>query len=149
MSDPIDQAIGLREANKALRSLPALVQEELQPTFDATAFQVARAAASLAPELAEPDPRRERGVLKRAIDWKSRPRTLAAVVRIDHAKAFYWKFVEFGTIKHAAVSFFRRAAERLRNDHQARVIEALTRAKGRMERHEAPRTSTLGNTGLD
>ncbi len=141
---PEEPPIGLREANKALRSLPALVQDELQPVFDATAFQVARKAESLAPVLTKADPRRERGALRKAISWSSRPRSLSAVVRINSVIAFYWKFVEYGTIKMRAHPFFRPAADAMRSDHHARTMGALEKAKGRMERHETPRSTVVG-----
>jgi HK97 gp10 family phage protein len=94
------ELIGLREANAALRRLPAFAQVRAQAEMDVTAFQVANRARARAPEAT--------GVLRRAIQWASRPRSVSAVVGVTtdslfaRFDAFYWKFVEYGTVKMPA-----------------------------------------------
>ena len=93
--------------------------------MDTTAFQIAREASRRAPELT--------GRLKNAITWKSRPRSLSAIVGID-ASAFYWKYLEYGTVKMGARPFMRPAAEAMAADHDQRMVQGLRRALSHMER---------------
>lgn len=139
-----EENVTLKQANKALRALPGLAKDELQKTFDTTAFQVSRRMASLAPVMAQPDKRRQPGQLRRAIGWKSRPGSLSAVVTINTAMAYWWKFVEFGTVKMSAQPFARPSADAERSDHNARTTRALETAGARMSRGDV---STSANTG--
>lgn len=120
------QVVGLKEANRALRRLPAFAQEEAQRTFDVTAFHFARMASASAP--------RDTGTLANSITWKSRPRSLSAVVLINQRDAFYWKFQEYGTKTRGARPFLRPTAVRLSADHRTRLLQGLGRAMARMAR---------------
>jgi HK97 gp10 family phage protein len=120
-------AVGLKEANRALRRLPVHVKDEAQKVADVTAFNVFRDAVAHAPRSADGSHQRPAGFLARSIRWASRPRSLSAVVQIA-AEAFYWKYLEFGTRYLSARPFFRPAADKSRVEHQRRMAEALTRA---------------------
>lgn len=115
----------MQECNRALRRLPDFAQAEAQKTIDTTAFQIARLAASKAPF--------RFGTLKGAITWKSRPRSLSAVVAVD-GDAFYWKYFEYGTVNMGARPMFRPAAEAMAGDHDQRMMAGLERALTQMER---------------
>lgn len=121
------EVVGLKEANRALKQLPELARAEAQQVMDTTAFQVAIKATALAPaRSAKP----KHGIhLKDAIQWKRRRGS--AVVGVD-ARAFHWKFWEYGTSKMAARPMFRPAADALRASHQRQMVEALTRANTKM-----------------
>lgn len=117
--------IGSREAQRALRQLPENVKSEAQATMDVTAFHVARGAQARV--------HRRTGFLLARIRWASRPRSLSAVVGVD-SEAFYWKFLEYGTVKMDAQPFMRPAAEAEESDHGARMLQALEKANSQMER---------------
>ena len=118
------QLIGLKEANRALRTLPKVVKIDVQQVQDVTAFQVSQAMKATV--------RRRTGTLARAIVWKSRPASVSAVVGVDGGDAFYWKFLEFGTVAMDAQPFARPAAESMRADHDARLRQALEKAATKM-----------------
>lgn len=117
--------VGLKEANRALKKLPAFARDEAQRTFDVTAFHFMRMAVAAAP--------RDTGELADSISWQSRPRSLSAVVLVKKT-AFHWKFQEFGTVHHGAQAFLRPTAVRLSPDHQQRLADGLTRAGAKMAR---------------
>jgi HK97 gp10 family phage protein len=117
--------VGLNEANRALKQLPEFARGGLQQVMDTTAFQLSRKASSHA--------RRRAGLLQGAITWKSIGRWISALVLIDRA-AFYWKFLEYGTVKMEARPFLRPAAESLAADHDRRLLLALEQAADRVER---------------
>lgn len=133
MADAV-QVIGLKEANRALRKLPAFAKLKAQEVMDVSAFQVARGAQARAP--------RATGQLMGDIEWESRPRSLSAVVGIAF-QSFYWKFLEYGTVKIGARPFMRPAAEAVEADHESRLIRALTEAADQVE-SEANTASGLG-----
>lgn len=115
----------IRECNRALQRLPDHVREQSQQTIDTTAFHIARDASRRAP--------RRSGTLKGAIVWRSRPRSVSAVVGVE-SDAFYWKFLEYGTVTMEARPMFRPAAEALASDHDQRMRQGLERALARMAR---------------
>jgi HK97 gp10 family phage protein len=119
------QWIGLKEANKALKRLPDHVRDKVQKTIDVTAFQMARKAEQHAPRLT--------GQLRSAIVWRPRPRSLSAIVGIE-PDAFYWKYLEYGTVKMKAKPFWRPAAESMEKDHENRMVQALEQALSAVER---------------
>lgn len=100
---------------------------------DVTAFQVARSAAAHAPSSEDGSHGHTSGFLRQSIQWKSRPRSLSAVVGIA-AAAFYWKFVEFGTKHMSAHPFLRPAADQERPKHFKQMADALGRAGARIAR---------------
>lgn len=124
MADAV-QIIGLKEANRALRKLPEFAKRRAQHEMDVTAFQVAKGA--------EQRVARRTGQLAADIRWESRPRSLSAVVGIAF-RSFYWKFLEYGTVKMGARPFMRPAAEAVADDHGKRLIRALAEAADDVER---------------
>jgi HK97 gp10 family phage protein len=121
------EVVGLREANAALRQLPEFARAEAQQVMDTTAFQVAASATARAPARSATP---KHGIhLKDAITWKRRRN--GAVVGVD-ARAFHWKFWEYGTSKMPAQPMFRPAADAQRAQHQTQMAEALTRANTKM-----------------
>jgi HK97 gp10 family phage protein len=121
------ELIGLKEANRALRKLPEFAKAKAQEVMDVSAMQVANEAKRRAP--------RRSGDLIGDIQWQRRPRSLSSVVGV--MAAFYWKFLEYGTVKMAARPFMRPAAEAIAGDHQARLVRALTDAANQVERDAA------------
>ena len=113
----------IRECNQALKRLPEFARHEAQRTIDVTAFQVSQRASRHAP--------RRTGRLQAAVTWQSRPRSVSAIVAVE-GDAFYWKYLEYGTVKMAARPFLRPAAEALAHDHQQRMVDGLERALTRM-----------------
>lgn len=128
------QLIGLKEANRALRALPDTVKPNVQQVMDVTASNVARRAQASV--------RRRTGRLARSIAWQRRPRTVAAVVGVA-PEGFYWKFLEYGTVKMEAVPFFRPAAEAEQSAHQEAIVRALDKANTTMERAASSASSRL------
>lgn len=129
MGKATSEFIGLKEANAALRQLPDFAKEEVQRVMDVTAFQVAQGAAERAPVGAT-------GRLKESIEHQPRPQSVMSVVGVRQGfmtYPYYWKFLEYGTVKMGARPMFRPAAMAVEADHQARLEQALTKAAGRME----------------
>lgn len=116
----------MKQANRALKMLPDKAKGEAQQAIDTTAFYVARGAIARAPQLT--------GLLQRSIAWQRRPRSVSAVVGVDNAEAYYWKFLEYGTVKMSARPMFRPAAEAEREAHLSRLERALERAAAQIER---------------
>ncbi len=126
--------IGLKDANRALRALPATAKSGVQQVVDTTSYRVAsRAQATV---------RRRTGLLASRIKWQSRPRTLAAVVGVEK-DAFYWKFVEYGTVHMEAHPFLRPAAASEESRHQRELVSALEKANTQMERSVGSASSRL------
>lgn len=124
------QWIGLREANRALRQLPEFARPRVQAVMDRTGFRVAQGAQQRV--------RRRTGFLAARIRWESRPRTLSAVAGVS-PEAFYWKFLEYGTVHMEAAPFIRPAAEAERDHHQHDLVEALERAGQQVEQASGSR----------
>lgn len=115
----------IQECNRALKMLPDFAKQQSQQTIDTTAFQISRLASSKAP--------RRTGRLQAAVTWKSRPRSVSAIVAVE-SDAFYWKYFEYGTVKMEARPFLRPAAEAMAADHDRRMVQGLERALTQMER---------------
>lgn len=120
--------IGLKEANRALKQLPEFARVHVQQMMDVTAHQVAEGARRRAPV--------RTGALARAIGWSSRPRSLSAVAGVDPS-AFYWKFLEYGTVRMGARPMFRPAAVAMEADHQARLEQVLAMALTKIRQEAA------------
>jgi len=135
--------IGLKEANAALRQLPDFAKPKAQGVMDVSAFLVFQGA--------EARVKRRTGFLASQLDWASRPQSVSAVVGVndghglhaDERPAFYWKFLEYGTVKMAAQPFMRPAAEAVEADHESRLVRALSEAADQVER-----AASGGGTGL-
>lgn len=135
----MSEFIGLKEANAALRNLPEFAKADVQAVMDATAFQVAQGAMARAPM-------GQTGRLRLSIRSQSRPSTVTAVVGIDKGALtypYYWKFIEYGTVKMSARPMFRPAAMAVEASHAARLEQALAKAATRMERSAGSAGSRL------
>lgn len=122
--------VGLKEANAALRKLPDVAKANAQQAIDTTAYQVEQGAKQRV--------RRRTGFLLARIKWQSRPRTVSAVVGVE-SDAFYWKFLEYGTVKMGAVPFMRPAAEAAKAGHEQRMNRALEESANQVERSASSR----------
>lgn len=126
-------------ANRALRALPDLAKAQAQRVQDETAKRVADGARRRAPV--------RTGRLKAAIDWRSDPKRVRSLVGVRQTRGaarageifegeqqdpFYWKYLEYGTVKMAARPMFRPAAEAVRSDHATRLVRALDDAAEEM-----------------
>jgi HK97 gp10 family phage protein len=121
--------INLRKVNKALKALPDHVRLDVQQEMNTTAFQVWNHANRSVPV--------RTGQLQGDLKWQARPRSLSAVVGVEGDVSFYWKYVECGTVKMDPQPFLRPAADALRDDHDARMVRALTKAKHTLERESS------------
>ena len=130
------QFVGLKEAQRALKQLPEFAKLQAQEAMNVTAFTIARRAEGRAPRGAT-------GRLKRAITWAARPRSVTAVVGVDATVAFYWKYLEYGTVKMGARPFLRPAAEAEQSAHAQRLFKALEKAANQVEVAAASATSGL------
>jgi len=119
------RVIGLKEANAALRRLPEFAKAKAQREIDVTAFQVHAGALARV--------RRRTGFLALVLGWQSRPGTVSAVVGVENDTAFYWKFLEYGTVHMSAKPFMRPAAEAVEADHESRLVRALSEAADQVE----------------
>lgn len=124
------ELVGLREAVAALRKLPVDMRADAQAAINTTAFQVARSAQASV--------RRRTGLLASRIEWEARPRSLSAVVRIA-GDAFYWKFIEYGTVRMPARPFLRPAAMAAERDHEQRLNQAIDKSLRKLERSASSR----------
>lgn len=130
MAGSQSEFVGLKEANAALKRLPDFARDEVQAVMDVTAFQVAQGAIARAPDGAT-------GRLKESIRSRSRPKALDAVVGLEKGLItypFYWKFLEYGTVKMPARPMFRPAALAVESDHEGRLTRALEKAASTMAR---------------
>lgn len=140
---------GLREIHRAMDELPRRANRSmLNEGLLEGARLVRDEARAKAPVLADPDPRRRPGTLRRAIRAgrvRPQPGTAATVwVRIrsltrrqiarfkkkngasgaeNPNDPFYWRFVEFGTSKMAARPFMRPAFEAKKEPAVRRAVE--------------------------
>ena len=128
MAQVLGQFVGLKEANAALKKLPDFAKVRVQAVNDKTAFRVSTIAKSKAP--------RRTGLLQLGIQWQSRPRSVTAVVGVPSGSGspFYWKFLEYGTVKMPARPMFRPSADAVRDSHQSELIAVLARAADDTER---------------
>lgn len=122
--------IGLRESNAALRKLPYFAKANVQQAIDTTAFHVEQGAKQRV--------RRRTGFLLMRIKRQSRPRTVSAVVGVEN-EAFYWKFLEYGTVKMGAFPFMRPAADAAKAGHEQRMNRALEESANQVERSAGSR----------
>jgi HK97 gp10 family phage protein len=120
------EAVKPGQVQRAMRKMPAQAKSGVQAVFDDTAQRVVTRA--------EDRVARRTGLLHASIGWRSRPRSLAAVVGIEGPDAYYWKFIEYGTVKMSARPFMRPAAMAEEQGHRKRVYEALQDASEDMAR---------------
>jgi HK97 gp10 family phage protein len=118
--------VNLRQANRALKALPAAAKTRAQGVMNATSARVASRAQGLV--------RRRTGLLQSRIVAIPRPRSVSAVVGVQGPDAYYWKFVEYGTVKMPARPFMRPAAMAEESQHKADLETALSAAADEIAR---------------
>jgi HK97 gp10 family phage protein len=112
---------GMEALQRAIRTAPEAVKVGSQDAVAKTSFAVAQRARSLVPVAT--------GTLKSLI--ASSIHGLAGRVGFsDDQRAFYWRFVEYGTVKMSARPFMRPAAEAEERD----FIERMRAVGTRLER---------------
>lgn len=162
MADMTIEIRGLREIQDAMRELPKRINRNMLDQGLLTGARIVRdEAKARVPLLREPDARRRRGTLQRAIRaGRVRPQGYAAAVwvrvrkltgkQIARFKAkgkgkgsqnpndpFYWAFVEFGTSTQPARPFMRPAFE-------ARKVEAVNKSVGYFRQRVQAEIAKLG-----
>lgn len=91
---------GMSGLLRALREMPDVARDELTQAVTTTAFAIGqRMKATVA---------RDSGLLQRNISSSVRGLTGRVEIGVD---AFYWPYLEFGTVRMAAKPFIRPAAE--------------------------------------
>lgn len=93
---------GMTRTLAALRRAPEVTRVHASSAVGASTFAVAQRARALVPV--------DTGTLRSSIEAS---RVVSGLVgRVGVSKdAYYWRFVEFGTVRQAARPFFRPAAE--------------------------------------
>lgn len=138
---------GLRETTARLRALPKELAGKRGGPVRQAAFQGAKVIEEEAQQRAPSGPARlrgrdiEPGTMRRAIIKRRHPNpkstegspTEVYRVGVDNKKAYWWKFVEFGTAKMAARPFLRAAYEAKRHEAVDRFAQVLKRAVDRIE----------------
>jgi HK97 gp10 family phage protein len=107
---------GMDALQRALTTAPAAVQELASDAVTKTAFAIAQRARALVPV--------RTGTLKGAIASAPARKTASGPsgrVGTTTPDAWYWRFVEFGTVHHGARPFFRPAAEAESDDYVKRI----------------------------
>ena len=134
------EVIGIEEVKRTLDQIaPRHANNLMRATIQGIASEIAKDSKKNAP--------RDSGDLRKAIKAKrkrspkNRPVSEVVVTQGRSARydAFYWRFVEYGTVKQAAAPFIKPAEERVGNDLDRVVTEqfgkklesALKRARKR------------------
>ena len=110
---------GLEHAIRQFRRAPEVARKHIGEAIRRTELSVADRVFDSAP--------RDTGLLRRSVESKTTGLTARIVIEAD---AYYWRFVEFGTVKLPARPFIRPSAER----EQAPMIKRISDAGARMER---------------
>jgi HK97 gp10 family phage protein len=107
---------GMGPLQRALQAAPAAVQELASDAVTKTGFAIAQRARALVPV--------RTGALKAAIGSTPARKTASGPsgrVGTTTPDAWYWRFVEFGTVRTPARPFFRPAADAEADDYVARI----------------------------
>lgn len=113
---------GFEATRRALVRAPEVARVHASSAVAASTFAVSLLAQSLV--------RVDTGLLKSSIGSTRTVSGLVGNVGITNRAAFYWRFVEFGTVKVPARPFFRPAAEQERST----FIQRMREIGPRMER---------------
>jgi HK97 gp10 family phage protein len=108
---------GMDALQRALKTAPDTVQLYAADAVTKTGFAIAQRARALVPVGAT-------GALKRAIASAPASTTRSGPsgrVGLDSPEVFYWRYVEFGTVRVRARPFFRPAADAEADDYVARI----------------------------
>lgn len=124
MAKPVMEISGLRELQDALKSGEKSIREKASQAVSVSTFAATNRMRTAAPEAT--------GNLKRAIG--SDVRGLSGRVTIDES-AYYWRFIEFGTIHQNARPFVRETAEQEIPDFEKRMEAVANEVAGNIESH--------------
>jgi len=132
---PRTKTIGLDKLRAKFRALPGAVRDEIRAAMEAGAAEVVRMARSLCPV--------DRGDLRDSIGWTWGEAPAGSItlgqakgpgegeritIYAGDEKAFYARWVEFGTVKMPARPFFYPSWRALRKRVKGRHTRALTKA---------------------
>ena len=107
---------GMEALQRVLKTAPDAVNELASDAVTKTGFATAQRARALVPV--------RTGALKAAIASAPATKTKSGPsgrVGLSTREAFYWRFVEFGTVHVPARPFFRPAAEAESTEYVARI----------------------------
>lgn len=110
--------VGFDEVRAAVKRVPDEARVVLSDVIAKSTFAVRQRMIAMAP-------RGETGRLRAAISSSSRG--LFGRVVITDPDAYYWRFLEFGTVKMAARPFIRPAAELETADFTERIRQSARR----------------------
>jgi HK97 gp10 family phage protein len=99
---------GFAQLQRALTRAPELVKKHAASEVAHTSLRIANRAAQMAPV--------DTGTLRRDITWTTTGDGLSGGAGLHSNAAFYWRFIEYGTVKMPARPFFRPAAEMERDN---------------------------------
>lgn len=105
---------GMDALQRAITSMPDLVKDELSDVVAATTFAIAQGVRARVPRGAT-------GILAGSIASSSRGMNGHVDIGVD---AFYWHFLEYGTVKMPAKPFIRPAAEAEADVFERRLVSA-------------------------
>lgn len=108
---------------RALREIPDVAKEELKHAVATTAAAIAQRMRATAP--------RDSGLLLSNISSSTRGMTGRVEIGVD---AFYWPYVEFGTVNMQARPFIRPSAELESAAFEQRLREIARTIETRFER---------------
>jgi HK97 gp10 family phage protein len=91
---------GMGALQKALREAPELIKLELRRAVETTAFSIAQRMRATV--------RRDTGLLARNIDSHVKGLSGRVTIGVD---AYYWQYLEYGTVRMAAKPFIRPSVE--------------------------------------
>jgi HK97 gp10 family phage protein len=113
---------GFEATRRVLEAAPQLVESAASSAVATSSFAIAQRAKALV--------RVDTGRLKAAIDYTRTRTSLTGGVGISDPTAFYWRFVEFGTVHTTPRPFFRPAAE----EERATFIQRMRDIGPKLER---------------
>lgn len=113
---------GMEGLQRALRTMPDVVRQELRQVVGVTAFALANRIRATAP--------RDTGLLRGAVSSRVTGLTGRVELGVD---AFYWHFVEYGTVRMAARPFVRPAGELEAADFERRLKDLSRTIEHRWE----------------
>lgn len=116
---------GYEHTLRQLARVPEVVQKHAAAAVGRSSIEVANSARVLAAY--------DTGTLRRSIDWQHADGDLTGWVGVG-PDAFYWRFLENGTVNMTARPFFRPAAEGYRSKFEQQFREIGPDIEADMER---------------
>lgn len=110
----------LRRLQQRMDAIPREVRQVVQPALDKSAQELAARQRSLAP--------RDDGDLQASIRVEPGDHELARKVLAGDDRAFYARFVEFGTLEAEAQPFFYPAYRLLKKRLSGRIKRAISKS---------------------